>query len=73
VSRDDERRPRAIIVTKPPIFPGLIAALYRFATRVAYRIPKDTAILRRVATTLGTSASEVQERLSVFNTPGGLC
>jgi capsular polysaccharide biosynthesis protein len=40
------------------------------ATTYAVLIPKDTAILNSMATTLGTSVSEVQERLSVFNTMG---
>ena len=40
------------------------------ATTYAVLIPKDTAILHSMATTLGTSVSEVQERLSVFNTTG---
>jgi capsular polysaccharide biosynthesis protein len=40
------------------------------ATTYAVLIPKDTAILSSVATTLGTSVSDVQNRLSVFNTTG---
>jgi capsular polysaccharide biosynthesis protein len=40
------------------------------ATTYAVLIPKDTAILRHVATTLGTNVSEVQKRLSVLNTTG---
>ncbi len=40
------------------------------ATTYAVLIPKDTAILHSVATTLGTSVSDVQDRLSVFNTTG---
>lgn len=36
----------------------------------AVLIPKDTAVLRSVATALGTSASDVQHRISVFNTTG---
>ena len=40
------------------------------ATTYAALIPKDTAILRSVATALGTSVSDVQDRLSVFNTTG---
>ncbi len=40
------------------------------ATTYAVLIPKDTAILRSVATTLGTSESDVQQRISVFNTTG---
>jgi capsular polysaccharide biosynthesis protein len=40
------------------------------ATTYAVVIPKDTAILRSVATTLGTSVSDVQDRLSVSNTTG---
>ena len=38
------------------------------ANTYAVLIPKDAAILRSVATTLGTSVSDVQGRLSVFNT-----
>jgi capsular polysaccharide biosynthesis protein len=38
------------------------------ATTYATLIPKDSAILRSVATALGTSVSEVQNSLSVFNT-----
>lgn len=38
------------------------------ATTYATLIPKDTAILRSVATTLGTSVSAVHGSLSVFNT-----
>lgn len=38
------------------------------ATTYATLIPKDTAILRSVASRLGTSVSEVQGSLSVFNT-----
>lgn len=40
------------------------------ATTYAVLIPKDTAILHSVAATLGTSATDVQDRLSVFNTTG---
>jgi len=40
------------------------------ATTYAVLIPKDTAILRSVAGTLGSSVSDVQDRLSVFNTTG---
>ena len=40
------------------------------ASTDAVLIPKDTAILRSVATRLGTSVSDVQARISVFNTTG---
>jgi len=40
------------------------------ATTYAALIPKDTEILRSVATALSTSVSDVQDRVSVFNTPG---
>jgi capsular polysaccharide biosynthesis protein len=40
------------------------------ATTYAVLIPQDTAILNKMATTLGTSVSDVQARLSVFNTTG---
>lgn len=40
------------------------------ATTYAALIPKDAAFLRSMATKLGTSVSEVQARLSVFNSPG---
>jgi capsular polysaccharide biosynthesis protein len=40
------------------------------ASTYAVLIPKDDAILRAVATRLGTSESDVQHRLSVFNTTG---
>jgi capsular polysaccharide biosynthesis protein len=40
------------------------------ASTYAVLIPKDAAILRAVATKLGTSESDVQHRLSVFNTTG---
>jgi capsular polysaccharide biosynthesis protein len=40
------------------------------ATTYAVLIPKDAAIVRAVATTLGTSGSDVQHRLSVFNGTG---
>jgi capsular polysaccharide biosynthesis protein len=40
------------------------------ASTYAVLIPKDSVILRAVATTLGTSAPDVQGRLSVFNTTG---
>jgi capsular polysaccharide biosynthesis protein len=40
------------------------------ASTYAVLIPKDSVILRAVATTLGTRASDVQSRLSVFNTTG---
>jgi hypothetical protein len=40
------------------------------ASTYAVLIPKDSVILRAVATTLGTNASDVQSRLSVFNTTG---
>jgi capsular polysaccharide biosynthesis protein len=40
------------------------------ATTYAVLIPKDTAILRTVAAAAGTSVSDVQHRLSVFNTTG---
>jgi capsular polysaccharide biosynthesis protein len=40
------------------------------ANTYAVLIPKDGTILRAVATTLGTSVSDVQDRLSVFNTTG---
>jgi capsular polysaccharide biosynthesis protein len=40
------------------------------AETYAVLIPKDTVILRAVATRLGTSVSDVQHRLSVFNTTG---
>jgi capsular polysaccharide biosynthesis protein len=40
------------------------------ATTYAVLIPKDAAILRSVATALDTTVSEVQDRLSVFNTSG---
>lgn len=40
------------------------------ATTYAVLVPKDSAILRSVATRLDTSVSDVQDRLSVFNTTG---
>jgi capsular polysaccharide biosynthesis protein len=40
------------------------------ANTYAVLIPKDAVILRAVATTLGTSVPDVQDRLSVFNTAG---
>jgi len=40
------------------------------ATTYAVLIPKDAAFLQNMATKLGTSVSEVQRRLSVFNSPG---
>jgi capsular polysaccharide biosynthesis protein len=40
------------------------------ASTYAVLIPKDAVILRAVATTLRTTASDVQSRLSVFNTTG---
>jgi len=40
------------------------------ANTYAVLIPKDAAILRAMATRLGTSVSDVQDRLSVFNTTG---
>ena len=40
------------------------------AETYAVLIPKDTAILHSVATRLGTSPSEVQSRISAFNTTG---
>jgi capsular polysaccharide biosynthesis protein len=40
------------------------------ATTYAVLIPKDTAILRSVATRLHTTMSDAQDRLSVFNTTG---
>lgn len=40
------------------------------ASTYAVLIPKDSVILRAVARTLGTRASDVQSRLSVFNTTG---
>jgi capsular polysaccharide biosynthesis protein len=40
------------------------------ATTYAVLIPKDTAILQSVAAKMGTSVSDVQHRLSVFNTTG---
>lgn len=40
------------------------------ASTYAVLIPKDSVILRAVATTLGTTTAEVQSRLSVFNTTG---
>jgi len=40
------------------------------ANTYAVLIPKDAVILRAVATRLGTSVSDVQKRLSVFNTTG---
>jgi capsular polysaccharide biosynthesis protein len=40
------------------------------ANTYAVLIPKDTAVLRSVATRLGTSVSDVQDRISVFNTTG---
>ncbi|MDX6415847.1 MAG: hypothetical protein QOG28_467 [Trebonia sp.] len=40
------------------------------ASTYAVLIPKDTAVLRRMATELGTSVSDVQARISVFNTTG---
>jgi capsular polysaccharide biosynthesis protein len=40
------------------------------ASTYAALIPKDAMTLRAVATTLGTSASDVQGRLSAFNTTG---
>jgi capsular polysaccharide biosynthesis protein len=42
----------------------------QLATTYAVLIPKDTAILSSVATMLRTSVSDVQDRLSVFNTAG---
>jgi capsular polysaccharide biosynthesis protein len=40
------------------------------ASTYAVLIPKDTAVLSQVAAALGTSASDVQHRISVFNTTG---
>jgi capsular polysaccharide biosynthesis protein len=40
------------------------------ATTYAVLIPKDTAILRSVATRLGATVPDVQDRLSLFNTTG---
>lgn len=40
------------------------------ASTYAELIPKDTAVLRSVATSLGTSVSDVQDRISVFSTTG---
>jgi capsular polysaccharide biosynthesis protein len=40
------------------------------ANTYAVLIPKDAVILRAVATRLGTSVSDVQKKLSVFNTTG---
>lgn len=40
------------------------------ASTYAVLIPKDAVILRAVATTLSTTSSDVQRRLSVFNTTG---
>jgi hypothetical protein len=40
------------------------------ASTYAVLIPKDSAVLRAVATKLGTSESEVEDRISVFNTTG---
>jgi capsular polysaccharide biosynthesis protein len=40
------------------------------ASTYAVLIPKDTAVLSEVATTLGTSVSDVRDRVSVFNTTG---
>jgi capsular polysaccharide biosynthesis protein len=40
------------------------------ASTYAVLIPKDTAVLRRVATRLGTSVADVEDRISVFNTTG---
>ena len=40
------------------------------ASTYAVLIPKDAAILYSVATTLGTTSAEVQDRLSVLNTAG---
>jgi capsular polysaccharide biosynthesis protein len=40
------------------------------ANTYAVLIPKDAVILRGVATTLGTSVPDVQDRLLVFNTTG---
>jgi capsular polysaccharide biosynthesis protein len=40
------------------------------ANTYAVLVPKDAAILRSVAATLGTSVPDVQDRLSVFNTTG---
>ena len=40
------------------------------ATTYAVLIPSDAAFLQSMATTLGTSVSEVQRRLSVSNSPG---
>jgi capsular polysaccharide biosynthesis protein len=40
------------------------------ASTYAVLIPKDTAVLSKVAATLGTSVSDVQDRVSVFNTTG---
>jgi capsular polysaccharide biosynthesis protein len=40
------------------------------ATTYAVLIPQDTTILRSIATTLGTSVSDVQDRISVLSTSG---
>lgn len=40
------------------------------ASTYAVLLPKDTAVLRTVATRLGTSESDVEDRISVFNTTG---
>jgi capsular polysaccharide biosynthesis protein len=40
------------------------------ATTYAVLIPKDSAILRSVATRLDTTVPDIQDRLSVFNTTG---
>ncbi len=40
------------------------------ASTYAVLIPRDTAVLHSVATNLGISASEVKDRISVFNTTG---
>lgn len=40
------------------------------ASTYAVLIPQDTAVLSQVAATLGTSVSDVEHRISVFNTTG---
>jgi capsular polysaccharide biosynthesis protein len=42
----------------------------QLATTYAVLIPKDTAFLQDLASTLGTSVSDVEHRLSVSNSPG---
>lgn len=54
-------RPTSVLT---PDQAGLLATTY------AVLIPKDTAILRSIAGALGTSVTDVHDRLSVFNTTG---